>query len=302
MGCNFEPTVDPTDYVREHRELAERIYNQTVYPPYLPLTKALQWFYHSNNNEFQRYIEASVDATKRSDRIRAFEWRHEYILTILTQDSRLLNVHNELYDKFPDIEDDQDNIHNIQTTIDECKKDLDDLYEEFNALLHPRYYTCNSVEMVRAPNIGPLDPVAGTKQTSTSDLEPDLGANAHLDPFFAVMDAAPCVQSQNVIPPPESLKITDKTTNGETTEPASSKPEPTSQKIENEKNLSGEDILSTNLSSANAEISKLLLQKKISQSEVSSLQSILHEDVSLKDKIMKLKSLLGRSYPMGAMK
>ena len=122
MGRNFEPTVDPTAYIREHKELAENIYNKTVYPPYLPLTKALHWFYQSNNNAFKRYIEASVDATKRSDRIGAFEWRHEYIHTILTQDSCLLNVHNELYDKFPDIADnqhtDEDYLQHFQATID----------------------------------------------------------------------------------------------------------------------------------------------------------------------------------------
>ena len=57
-----------------------------------------------------------------------FEWRHQYIYTILTQDIRLINVHNELYEKFPDIEyiqqTDEEYLQYFQTKIDECKEDL----------------------------------------------------------------------------------------------------------------------------------------------------------------------------------
>ena len=84
--------------------------------------------------------------------------------TILTQDVRLINVHEKLNEKFPDIEDiqhtDEEYLQHLQATIDECKEDLDDLYDKFDALLNPTYYTYSSVETVRAANIGPLDPVA----------------------------------------------------------------------------------------------------------------------------------------------
>lgn len=56
-----------------------------------------------------------------------------------------------------------------------------------------------------------------------------------------------------------------------------------------------EDPQQAIISQANSEISNLLMSKKISQSEVSQLQQILHENMTLKEKINKLKSLLARS-------
>lgn len=55
------------------------------------------------------------------------------------------------------------------------------------------------------------------------------------------------------------------------------------------------DINNDKITQANQEISSLLQQNKITQNEVSILQSILHENLNLQNKTQKLKSLLSRS-------
>lgn len=71
-------------------------------------------------------------------------------------------------------------IDNIQTIIDECKKDLVELYEEFDGLTNPMSSTYKTVETVRAANIVPLDPVTDVTQKITADLEPNPDVHANL--------------------------------------------------------------------------------------------------------------------------
>jgi len=109
-----------------------------------------------------------------------------------------------------------------------------------------------------------------------------------MDPFFAVTDATPPPPTES--PPtsstPTPLPSNNPPTTTNTTSSTTHAPESSSSSA-----IDPNDKLSL----ANHEISKLLQQNKITQNDVTTLQSILRENVALTGKTQKLKNLLGRS-------
>mmetsp|Transcript_13536 Transcript_13536/g.20193 ORF Transcript_13536/g.20193 Transcript_13536/m.20193 type:complete len:555 (-) Transcript_13536:163-1827(-) len=143
-----------------------------------------------------------------------------------------------------------------------------------------------------------------------------------IDPFFAVTESIPGTKSPPKEKPPSSDSSTnpssaigasnniDKASTGaggavtsgesqneesapsqKTSPPSFNTPKPTTSS-----SGGGTQAVSSSLADdANEELAILLHAKKITQNDVSCLQSVIRENVSLREKVTKLKSLLGRS-------
>jgi hypothetical protein len=101
------------------------------------------------------------------------------------------------------------------------------------------------------------------------------------DDFFAVPDKKP--SEQPAVAPPKNNGTTFNSTPSKVESPSLPPKTPT------------ESSKAFSLEEANEEIAQLLTSGKVSQKEVSSLQGMMRDHAALKEKVNKLKSLLGRS-------
>mmetsp|Transcript_20802 Transcript_20802/g.29364 ORF Transcript_20802/g.29364 Transcript_20802/m.29364 type:complete len:536 (-) Transcript_20802:776-2383(-) len=138
-----------------------------------------------------------------------------------------------------------------------------------------------------------------------------------MDPFFAVDSAAPVAAKPAVSSAPtptedKSMDVSSGVPYSIGASAPSSKPTPSnvgvpemaptatssmpaSQKVASSTNLESQNKSQPSLEEANEEIATLLESGKVSMREVSALQSMMRDHVALRDKVGKLKSLLGRS-------
>jgi hypothetical protein len=101
------------------------------------------------------------------------------------------------------------------------------------------------------------------------------------DDFFSVPDKK--ASEQSAVAPPKSNGTTFNSTPSKVESPSLPPKTPT------------ESSKAFSLEEANEEIAQLLTSGKVSQKEVSSLQGMMRDHAALKEKVNKLKSLLGRS-------